>query len=81
MLSSSFKNQAEYQAVQLGAAEMDRVFLEHPISDQTVAQLYAKSDGALDLVLAGLTSDTAITPVDCEMSPPAASAEGDECGS
>jgi len=38
---------------------MDRVFVQHPISDQTLTQLNQKADDALDSIVEGLTSQSA----------------------
>jgi len=48
ILSSAFKNQAHVQASSLGCADAFRVFVQHPISDQTPAQMEAKARECFD---------------------------------
>lgn len=63
VLSDQFKPQALFQAQQLGAANTDRVFVQHPISDQTPEQLQAKAVSALERVSRSLISATPISPM------------------
>lgn len=62
LLSSEFKGQAEYQAHKLGLAQVPRAFVQHPISDQTQAQLIVKADSIFDEVVDGLTKNVAVAP-------------------
>jgi len=78
LLSSQFKVQAEYQAVQLGATNIDRIFVPHPISDCTTEQLHEKADAIMDQILTSLRSNTPISPI-VEVSD-AVAEEADECG-
>lgn len=64
LLSSEFKGQAEYQAQKLGLAQVPRAFVQHPISDQTEAQLVAKADAVFEQVVEVLTKDVHVTPSD-----------------
>lgn len=67
--------------MQLGAVNMDRVFIQHPISDQTTEQLHAKADAAIPEIVSGLLSNTPLVvldaqaPVSSELKP-----EEEECG-
>lgn len=63
VLSNQFKPQARYQAQQLGAANTDRVFVQHPISDQTPQQLQDKAMSVLETVSRSLTSAKPIDPM------------------
>jgi len=56
LVSSEFRNQAQYQAQTLNATHVPQVFVQHPISDQTTAQLYAKADAVVDQVVACLSA-------------------------
>ena len=51
--------QAAYQARALGCETCPRLFVDHPISDQTSAQLHAKADAAIAGIILALTSDAA----------------------
>lgn len=51
LISTGFKKQAEYQARTLGCEDTPRVFVKHPISDQTQEQLYEKADAVYDAVV------------------------------
>jgi len=57
LLSDEFKSQAVYQARQLGMSHAVRIFVSHPISDQSVKQLEAKADAVLHRVCFALTHD------------------------
>jgi len=78
LLSSQFKVQAEYQAVQLGATNIERIFVPHPISDCTTEQLYEKADVILDQILISLKSDMPISPIVQVLDTVAE--EADDCG-
>lgn len=58
VVSEEFRSQAVYQGRSLGLAEnaslTKKVFLRHPISDQTRTQLYAKADEVFGDVVRGL---------------------------
>mmetsp|Transcript_27359 Transcript_27359/g.76405 ORF Transcript_27359/g.76405 Transcript_27359/m.76405 type:complete len:96 (+) Transcript_27359:710-997(+) len=54
ILSDGFRAQAEYQARCLGLENAARVFVRHPISDQTIAELQKKADGVFDDAIYGL---------------------------
>ena len=43
-------SKAQYQAKALGLEDAPRVFVQHPISDQTPAQLHAKADAVFEKV-------------------------------
>eukprot|EP00656_Telonema_subtile_P006052 TRINITY_DN1277_c0_g1_i2.p2 TRINITY_DN1277_c0_g1~~TRINITY_DN1277_c0_g1_i2.p2 ORF type:complete len:108 (+),score=47.87 TRINITY_DN1277_c0_g1_i2:78-401(+) len=77
LLSSQFEAQAEYQAGQLGAENIDRVFVQHPISDQTTEQLHAKADAAMVQIVEGLLSNTTISKISTMAPPP--STEEEDC--
>lgn len=76
VLSDQFKPQARFQAQQLGAANTDRVFVQHPISDQTPAQLQAKAAAAFSSVCNSWTSATPIDPLAETMEKPKDCATG-----
>jgi len=52
--SDVFIDAAEKQAVALGLPEVRRVFVPHPIQDATDAEMRAKADAIVDLVIAAL---------------------------
>ena len=54
--SSAFADAAAHQAAALGQAEVRRVLVAHPIQDRTDDELRELARGALDEVLAGLSS-------------------------
>lgn len=54
VLTTAFKSQARYQAAMLNFPECPHVFVPHPISDQTPAQLDGKADGSAVAVLGWL---------------------------
>jgi len=56
ILSSQFKPQAEYQAASLGLKDAARVFVQHPISDQSVEAIHKKADNIFSLVIERLVS-------------------------
>lgn len=62
LVSDAFKPQAQYQAKALGLEDAPRVFVQHPISDQTPAQLHAKADAVFEKVAEALTSNDLQTP-------------------
>mmetsp|Transcript_3683 Transcript_3683/g.9205 ORF Transcript_3683/g.9205 Transcript_3683/m.9205 type:complete len:106 (-) Transcript_3683:227-544(-) len=53
--SSAFTRQARFQAEKLGLTSAARVFVPHPISDQTPEQLTAKAAAVFDEVTQALT--------------------------
>lgn len=54
LVSSGFAPQARYQAGRLGYSNLAFLFVPHPISDQTPAELYAKADAVFPAVRACL---------------------------
>lgn len=56
-VSDAFKPQAQYQAASLGYGDAARVFVDHPISDQTTSQLHAKADKVYAATIRALTSN------------------------
>lgn len=56
---------------------MDRVFVQHPISDQTTEQLYSKADAAMAVIIEGLQSNAPVAAVNTPMHATAAPEE--EC--
>eukprot|EP00041_Stephanoeca_diplocostata_P004006 m.40149 g.40149 ORF g.40149 m.40149 type:complete len:94 (-) comp14782_c0_seq6:2553-2834(-) len=60
LVSSAFKRQAPFQARQLGLATAPCVYVQHPISDQTEAQLRAKAVAVFDAVVTALTSNNVV---------------------
>jgi hypothetical protein len=52
--SSEFAAAATAQAAALGLPEVRRVFVPHPIQDATDAEMQAKADAIVDVVLAAL---------------------------
>lgn len=59
LISTGFRSQAEYQAGCLGLTGIPRVFVQHPISDQTDEQLYGKADAVFLEVVNCLLEDPA----------------------
>jgi len=57
LISDAFKSQAQYQAQSLGYDDAARVFVKHPVSDQTEAQLYSKADQVFADTIIALTSN------------------------
>ena len=55
ILSDAFKAQSKYQAKILNASFVPQVFVNHPISDQSVAQMHSKASACFSEVFAGLT--------------------------
>jgi len=55
LISSEFKGQAVYQAGQLGMSNAVRLFVPHPISDCTRAQLEEKADAVIDRAIYSIT--------------------------
>lgn len=56
LLSDAFKPQAQYQAKSLGLESAARVFVKHPISDQTTSAIYQKADSVYAAVVERLIS-------------------------
>eukprot|EP00051_Salpingoeca_urceolata_P032120 m.14357 g.14357 ORF g.14357 m.14357 type:complete len:95 (+) comp4786_c0_seq1:1606-1890(+) len=56
VLSDAFQPQAAYQAQKLGLQATVRLFVKHPISDQTPAQMHAKADVVYGDVVDALTT-------------------------
>lgn len=57
LLSDGFRPQAQYQASCLGLEKAHKLFVKHPISDQTKQQLFAKADAVYQYVVRALTSN------------------------
>jgi len=58
LISSGFKPQAQYQAKSLGLEGAARIFIQHPIQDQTTEELCQKADNVFKHVVERLlTSD------------------------
>jgi hypothetical protein len=51
-----FMTAARAQAAALGRPQFDAVYVSHPIQDQTKAEIEAKSDAALEELVARLTN-------------------------
>ena len=49
-----FMTAARAQAAALGRPEFDAVYIQHPIQDQTNAEIEAKADAVLDELIARL---------------------------
>ena len=64
VVSDGFVKQARYQAKILKASLVPQVFVPHPISDQTRAQMYAKADVSFERVFRAITETW--TPVEAE---------------
>jgi len=56
LLSSEFKPQSQFQAAELGLSNAARVFVPHPISDQSVASIHEKADAVFTAVVERLVS-------------------------
>ena len=50
---------ARAQAGALGRADLDAVYVEHPIQDQTPQEIAAKAEAVIDEIVARLTVSTA----------------------
>jgi len=68
LVSDAFKPQAQYQAKSLGLQNAARVFIKHPISDQTQEQLRQKAERAYTQVVAALTTEAAPVAADAAQS-------------
>jgi len=53
---------ARAQAGALGRADLDAVYVEHPIQDQTPQEIAAKAEMVLDEIVSRLTSLMIISP-------------------
>ena len=51
-----FMTAARAQAGALGRADLDAVYVEHPIQDQTPQEIAAKAEAVIDEIVARLTS-------------------------
>ena len=54
-----FMTAARAQAGALGRADLDAVYVEHPIQDQTPQEIAAKAEAVIDEIVARLTISTA----------------------
>ena len=43
--------------------ELDRVFVQHPISDQTTEQLSKKADDVMEFIFQGLISNSPVSKI------------------
>ena len=57
--TSEFMTAARAQAGALGRADLDAVYVEHPIQDQTPQEIAAKAEAVIDEIVARLTIGTA----------------------
>lgn len=57
-ISEAFSAQAEYQARCLGCADAARVFVPHPIIDQTPEELRAKAHAVFPALITALTENS-----------------------
>jgi hypothetical protein len=57
-----FMTAARAQAGALGRADLDAVYVEHPIQDQTPQEIAAKAEMVLDEIVSRLTSLMIISP-------------------
>ena len=57
----STPRQAEYQALSLGLEACRRLFVQHPISDATPAEIVIKADGVYDEASADVTDGVAFS--------------------
>jgi len=73
ILSSGFAAQASYQAKSLGCEDAVSLFVAHPISDATPAEMDAKADSVFEYMVKGLAD---ATPPKQIIDP----SEGAECG-
>eukprot|EP00038_Savillea_parva_P025104 m.46244 g.46244 ORF g.46244 m.46244 type:complete len:96 (-) comp6735_c1_seq1:106-393(-) len=68
--SSAFERQAAFQAEKLGFEAAARLFIQHPISDQTDEQLKTKAESVIDGIVSALTdpefSNAAFDGVDAD---------------
>ena len=59
VLTTAFSRQAAYQAEALNAGEVPRVFVRHPISDQTPAVIASRAGDVAEALFASLFDDAA----------------------
>ena len=55
MATHEFSLPARAQAAALGRPDFDAVYVAHPIQDQTVAEIEARAERAIDEIVARLT--------------------------
>lgn len=79
LISSGFAPQAEYQALSLGIEACRRLFVQHPISDATPAEIAAKADRVYDQVVSCLTTDEIPAPFAAPAAGPAPAGDGEDC--
>ena len=55
LATEEFRTAARVQASRLGRPDLEAVFVPHPIQDQTRAEIEARADAVVELVVARLT--------------------------
>ena len=50
-----FMTAARAQAGALGRADLDAVYVEHPIQDQLISEIHKKAEDALESIVSALT--------------------------
>lgn len=56
VLTTEFEGAAQAQADGLGMADVRRVFVPHPMQDQTDDKMWAKADAVIDQLIEALTT-------------------------
>ncbi len=59
LASEEFRTAARVQASRLGRPDLEAVFVPHPIQDQTLEEIEARADAAIEQVVARLTGRAA----------------------
>jgi uncharacterized membrane protein YdfJ with MMPL/SSD domain len=59
VVTDQFKTAARAQASALGRADYESVFVEHPIQDQTIAEIETRAEAALDEIRSRLVKSSA----------------------
>jgi hypothetical protein len=54
VISNVFQEPAKKQEVALGAQDVKKVWVQHPIQDRTDAEMHGKADLIFDQIVAGL---------------------------
>ena len=54
--TTEFRTAARVQSSALGRSDFEPVYVEHPIQDQTNEEIQARADGAVDELVARLTT-------------------------
>lgn len=79
VISSGFVPQARYQAKLLDAADIPQIFVAHPISDQTRAQMAEKAENTFDKIRAAISHPWSPTSIDAVSSGAKESDDKEEC--